>query len=173
MLIETFPLTVNQKAAQTLALQKGGLLGRILFAGKKLQRIELHHIEFYVLTFEVTYAPDLLERLGFKKKKNQQQQIDMIVDGSTAEAAWIETMPDVIRQEVESSHVQSDVYAKADLMRKAETKALRILRRAAGGVAKLELKQERRIFRPYWMAFYCSGAYLPIPGDGQDFIRSY
>lgn len=178
--IKAFPVKVDKAEAEKIALAKGGLLWRTVFAGKELSEIRKHYIEFKLITFEAVHSPAFLQKVLFHKTETRRQNILMLANGSTGSVSWVESMPDIITVEaVDENIVQLSDKDDEYLSSRGRRVAMRVIHRFAGGIPELKVLKIESVFRPYWIAFYgdvVEGSkvrYLPIAADGCGSHRSF
>ncbi len=173
MNIRAFPICIAKEEAGKMAEAQGYWLRKIFCPGKSLSEVRLHFIECKLITYEVTYQPNLLDKLFARKEKARKQAITMLADGSCSSVAWADTVPGIVT--LENVHEDQIQYADKDdkfLIDKGRSAALKVIHRHVGGIPEIREIKVESIFRPYWIAFFgevIEGQkvhYTPIAADG-------
>lgn len=176
MKIECFPVLMSEEEA--LRRAKKGLAG--LYGKNKKINLRLMWLENRYMEFEMTYQDNILRKLLRKDKgKVDRQRIRSIVEATTCSGAYMEDPIQTVYREVDELDIQPTYYSDDRLIHTGRESVRRMVRRHAGRHVIAELKEMRKVYRPYWIAIYgemiegTKARYLPIPADGNSVNRTF
>lgn len=180
MNIKGFSIKVSKEEAEKIAKSRGGFLGFVFLPGKKVHEMRMHYVEYKLLTFELKYNPNFIEKYLMHKNEIKTQTITILANGSTGSAAWVDSMPEIVNlKNIDENSIQFSDKDEELLINKGRKLASRVVHRYIGRIPEVKLIKSESIFRPFWVAFYGEVKqnqkvyYVPISADGCGSHRSF
>lgn len=175
--IQSLPITMTEQEALQVARQGGNVFGKWLL-GKKDITLKLMYLENREYVLDMTYQNAPLLKLVRPNALKTVQQFCTLVEGTRCGASYLECPLETVEIEVEESQLQPSTYSDTRLLQVGKSLCRRMLRRQLGKNVLLDVAHERKVYRPYYVAFYgemTEGTrvrYLPIPADGNSVERA-
>lgn len=175
--IATLPKTMTEEEALTVAKNGGNIFGKMLF-GKKDITLKLMYLENREYVLDMTYQNAPLMKMIRPHALPQVQQFCTLVEGTRCGASYLEKPLETLTMEVEEEALQPTTYTDIRLLQVAKSLCRRMVRRQLGKNVVLDVAKERKVYRPYYVAFYgemkegTRVRYLPIPADGNSVERA-
>ena len=171
MKIECFPIKMKEEEALKIAAGGKNPIIRLLF-GKKKINLRVMYLESRYIIYEMTYHDNFLVKAINKKKTEDKQKIRVMVEATTCTAAYVEDEIVTEEREVEENDIQHTYYEDKRLRDCGAIMARRMVRRHAGRNLSIRPVEERKVYRPFYIAIYgemiegTKARYMPIAADG-------
>lgn len=175
--IQSLPKKLSEEEALEIAKKGGNIFGKLLF-GKKEITLKLMYLESREYIFDMTYENAPLFKLFQPNAIPQIQQFCALVEGTSCGASYLEKPLNTQTIAVTEEELQPSTYADLRLLQSGKTLCRRMIRRQIGKNVSIKVSKERKIYRPFYIAFYGElkmgekVRYLPIPADGNRVERA-
>lgn len=176
--INVFKSKVNKEEAIKMA--RGLRSTFMVLSNKKVTNVRIHYIEVKFVTCNLTYKPNFLEKYIFKDTKIKKQKILMLADGTTCEAAIVDSKPDIVSvKNVDENSVQFSTYSDESMINNCQKVASRVVRRNLGSLVQVDFAKIESCYRPYWLILYGEEVegkkvkYIPVCADGCGSYRNF
>lgn len=175
--IQSLPQKLSAEEALEIAKKGGNIFGKMLF-GKKEITLKLMYLESREYIFDMTYENAPLMKLLQPNASPQIQQFCALVEGTSCGASYLEKPLETQIMSVNETQLQPSTYSDERLLQSAKTLCRRMIRRQIGKNVTIKVSEERKIHRPFYIAFYGEMnmgekvRYLPIPADGNRVERA-
>lgn len=172
MVVQSFPIKIDEAQAKAMSMKRLSLLGRLLIRKAPAVEMKTIFIENKIITMQITNVPPPFIRWFRKSKEPVRSKMQIIANGSTSSVSLYDgTGLEIVDMEVDDEKIQLSDYPDHQLLTRGRSLARQILRRRVGGNVSIEPLSIQSVFRPYHVAFFgtlregSKVRYMPIPAD--------